>query len=125
METTEIITNQGGDLPLERGNNMDIKRLKIDLDEIILEIKEEHQECHGKDIEKFQSFINDWDSIIKEYRIVASEMLKYATTSEEKDIFEKCQNELHYVRCFGKTREEDNIEYQKSIDSEDYTDINS
>ena len=100
---------------------MDTLKMKVAIEEIIAEIKQEHAECANENITEM---MNSWDDIVKEYHRIASYLELYATTDDEKEII-ILMKDLHNVRCFGMTRAEQTAEFEKSLEDEDYTDCQS
>lgn len=78
---------------------MIFKKMKIDLESIIDEMIEEKKEC-GNNSEKNDELMTSWDDIIKEYRIIADYLERFASEEEEKEVINTMRS-LHYVRCFG------------------------
>ena len=97
---------------------MNIKKMKSDVEDLIIEMKEEHKNCKNEDIKEL---MDSWDNIINQFRNISTYLEQYAMTEEAKGLIALMQ-ELHNVRCFGKTKSEQTIEFEKNMQDEDFSD---
>lgn len=78
---------------------MKLQKMKDELEELIEEIIQEKKDC-GNNTEANNKVMNSYDSLVKDYRVIAYYLSNYAETDAELDII-KTMETLSYVRCFG------------------------
>ena len=94
---------------------MNISKMKVHLQDIIVEMIQEHSACEN---DKIQELMDSWDDIVKEYRTIADFLRLFVETDEDKDVV-KLMKSLHYVRCHGMTPEEHKKEVDELMDNDD------
>jgi len=76
---------------------MNIKKMKSDVEDLIIEMKEEHKNCKNEDIKEL---MDSWDNIINQFRNISTYLEQYAMTEEAKGLIALMQ-ELHNISSFS------------------------